>query len=140
MPETQIDVENFFISAYYMITGCMGSYWNGLYAKRGIPWFYWSEFQMPRPGAKNYVNWGFDPVLNQTQPINLPWSQQFICGASMLNESTATGAWGWSNKNCSNKYISICKISRGWRCCCVAVLRLPDEPASTMPAWHALGP
>jgi hypothetical protein len=108
----QTDVETFFIRAYYLITGCMGSYWNGLFAKRGVPWFYWSEFQMPRPGAKNYVNWGFDSALNQTEPVPLPWAQQWVCGASMLNESTASGAWGWSNKNCTNKYVSICKISR----------------------------
>jgi hypothetical protein len=99
----------------------MPRYWNGLYAKRGIPWFYWSEPGMAKPGGKTYSNWGFDSNINQTEPVDLPYSSTFICGASMLNESTASGAWGWSNRNCSEKNVYICRISRGlldWDACC----------------------
>jgi hypothetical protein len=122
---TQVDVENFFISTYYLIRSCMPRYWNGLYAKRGIPWFYWTEYLMPRPGAQNYVNWGFNSKANLTQPTNFPWSQGWICGSSMLNESSVdTGAWGWGNRNCTEKSVSICKISREWIHCLCACLQL----------------
>ena len=115
-PGLQVDVESFFINAYYLIpSSCMRRYWNGLYAKRGIPWFYWSEYQMPRPGAKNYVNWGADNVTTNstlTQPIDQPFAQSWICGASMVNETTEKGSWGWGNRNCTEKNVFICKISR----------------------------
>jgi hypothetical protein len=107
-------VEKFFISTYYLLTGCMSRYWNGLYAKRGIPWFYWSDPGMAKPGGKTYSNWGYDSTINQTEPVNLPYTATYICGAGMLNESTASGAWGWSNRNCSEKNVFICRISRGW--------------------------
>ncbi len=109
----QVDVEKFFISTYYLIQSCMPRYWNGLYAKRGIPWFFWTEFLMPRPGASNYVNWGFNNRTNTTAPSDFPWSNGWICGASMQNETNQdTGAWGWENRNCTEKNVFICKISR----------------------------
>ncbi len=105
-------MESFFINTYYLLTGCMTSYWNGLQAKKGIPWFFWSDVGMGKPGGAKYSNWGFDSTINATEPIDKPYSAQWTCGASMLNQSTSSGTWGWSNKNCNEKRIFICRISR----------------------------
>ncbi len=77
------------------------------------PQFYWTDAGMARPGAKNYVNWGFDPNTNITEPVNREYASKWICGASMQNETTEVNAWGWANRNCTEKRVFICRIARG---------------------------
>ena len=74
------------------------------------------------PSSSTYQHWG---VINGTGGSTTPEPNQLggaeNCGAG--NSSQAFGkAWGWSDADCMQPAVSICKYMRGWRChdLCVA--------------------
>ena len=67
---------------------------------------------VPSPSFKTYTHWGMDSSTNATEPNNL--SGKEACGVANVTQEYE-GAWGWSDTNCNNAFVHICRIMRGWR-------------------------
>jgi hypothetical protein len=65
------------------------------------------------PQPLRLLSAGQDPVTNSTEPNNLKLNER--CGVANVTQAY-DGAWGWSDTLCSETYVHICRIMRGWPC------------------------
>jgi hypothetical protein len=100
-----------------LVPGQNPQYWIGL-ESQSWPTFAWSDTTVPAPNAKGgYTNWGTyydaqDPVQQyRPEPNNLVSPETCAVG----NYTQASGkplTWAWSDANCLNNFVSLCRINR----------------------------
>jgi hypothetical protein len=89
------------------------NYWIGLKVKQR-PDFGWMDPIAPPLDATAYQHWGqlngvaVEPDNRETPPED--------CAVANYTEAYG-GAWGWADVNCERQFISLCKITSGWRRC-----------------------
>ena len=104
---------------YMLVSGQNPQYWIGL-ESQSWPTFVWSDTKVPAPNSRNgYTNWGtyynpLDPVQQyRPEPNNLVSPENCAVG----NYTQAAGkpfTWAWSDANCLNNFVSLCRINRKW--------------------------
>jgi hypothetical protein len=90
------------------------AYWLGMYLPyqdpRPWPDFLWLDGS-PTPYPPGYVHWGTMYVGEVGQFAAEPnnWQAPEYCAVANYSQAYTT-AWGWSDQNCDDKYIFMCKI------------------------------
>ena len=118
--QEQLEVEDRFTSQGVLLPTFHLRYWLGLYIPYRDPklWpgFLWFD-GMPAPTTyakplDTYGHWGIwvDDEGDERREPNNAFPPEFC---TVANYSQAfEQAWGWSDQNCEDKFIAICKISR----------------------------
>jgi hypothetical protein len=116
--EEQYDVESYFTRTGALMPGVHRAYWLGLFIPNVDPRL-WPNFKWldgyPNPSTYHnptdvYGHWGqlvLDDGSAVEEPNNLaPPEFCAVANASMAFAS----AWGWSDRNCEERFVTICKI------------------------------
>jgi hypothetical protein len=91
--------------------GC-SNYWIGLQVEQR-PDFGWMDPTAPPLDASAYQHWGqVNGVTVEPDNREMPPED---CAVANYTEVYG-GAWGWADVNCGRHFISMCKITSGWRC------------------------
>ncbi len=99
--------------------GANPQYWLGLESD-SWPTFEWSDIMVPSPAQRGgYSNWGtlYSPGDAVQQYRAEPNNQVPPEVCAVGNHTQGSGkpfTWAWADANCVNKYVSICRINRGW--------------------------
>lgn len=117
--DEQQEVEEFFIEQGVLLPTFHKRYWLGLEIAEGDnnrlwPWFLWLDGSpdpsTPSNPSSNYAVWGRMYLSDgriRDEPNNLV-RPEFCCVANYTQSQD--GVWAWSDQNCDEEYIFICKI------------------------------
>lgn len=111
-------MESYFINQGYLLPEFHLRYWLGLYIPMRDPklWprFLWldgsPEPSNPAEPNVNYAHWGVTYLADGTR-LDEPSNRlrpQFCVTANCTQQFD--GAWGWSDENCDDRYMFICKV------------------------------
>jgi hypothetical protein len=114
-----MDVEWYFLEAGVLLPEFHKAYWLGLQIpefdlNRVWPWFVWGDGS-PAPStasnpSENYQHWGRMYLAGgkyRDEPNNLEPPE--YCGVANYSQ-TVDDVWAWSDQNCEDRHIFICKL------------------------------
>lgn len=97
-----VDVEQYYIQQGFLFPEFNQYYWLGLNSSADTGSYKWIGPDVPPTPA--YNGWA----------TGQPAANQGMCGAGAAARNVG-GTWGWMNRQCSTRYVSVCRINREQR-------------------------
>jgi hypothetical protein len=106
--QEQRDVEQYYISSFWLLPAWHKAYWIGLSTEstRSWPRFQWLD-GTPGPDNMTYLHWGTMSPQGLQEPNNFERKPE-LCAAANASQ-TYSMAWGWADQNCGVKMPFMCK-------------------------------
>jgi hypothetical protein len=108
--EEQFDVEQYYISNFWLLPAWHKAYWIGLYSESPRTWpvFQWLD-GAPAPTNTTYRHWGMLTPQSLQEPNNFGRKPELCAVANASQAFDSPTAWGWADQNCLLKFPFMCK-------------------------------